>query len=396
MLIPRSEGQLGLTITEVVDFSFVFQDPAFLNALALRGLRSAGAAAEGLRHAADAGLVRPARGSAPDRQGADVLHRGRRHQPLRAADRRPAGDHRPRRAPDRQADRHRRRADPGGEPQLRRGERRRALRPAARAEADPHQPAARRQLPLRRQLHRVAEVALPRPLRAPLRAGGLAGELRRPPGDVPGLAGRDLRALPGPEHQLVLPDLHGRGRVRLRPARLAARARARRARERGAARRPGRRGDPRPSGAGRAAAAVARDRRVRAAHRQPGVAPLRAVLERRLRRPRRGRAGGAKHRPGRQLRLPDRLDLHPERRHARRGRADRDRRAEGGRRPAGRAARRRRAHQHAGRGRAGGAISTAITSASGSTSTSTARPTRSSSASCASGRRRGRGRASGR
>ena len=74
----------------------------------------AGAAAEGLRHAADAGLVRPARGGAPDRQGADVLHRGRRQQSLRAADRRPAGDHRSRRAPDRQADRHRRRADPGG------------------------------------------------------------------------------------------------------------------------------------------------------------------------------------------------------------------------------------------------------------------------------------------
>ena len=40
VLIPPSEGQLGLTITEVVDFSFVFQDQAFLNALALRGLRS--------------------------------------------------------------------------------------------------------------------------------------------------------------------------------------------------------------------------------------------------------------------------------------------------------------------------------------------------------------------
>ena len=41
VLIPPSEGQLGLTITEVVDFSFVFQDQAFLNALALRGIRSA-------------------------------------------------------------------------------------------------------------------------------------------------------------------------------------------------------------------------------------------------------------------------------------------------------------------------------------------------------------------
>ena len=30
VLIPRTEGQLGLTITEVSDFSFAFQDPAFL------------------------------------------------------------------------------------------------------------------------------------------------------------------------------------------------------------------------------------------------------------------------------------------------------------------------------------------------------------------------------
>jgi primary-amine oxidase len=37
-VIPRSQGQLGLTITEVVDFSFAFQDPAFLRALALRGI----------------------------------------------------------------------------------------------------------------------------------------------------------------------------------------------------------------------------------------------------------------------------------------------------------------------------------------------------------------------
>ena len=41
VLIPRSEGQLGLTITEVSDFSFAFQDPAFLAALALRGITSA-------------------------------------------------------------------------------------------------------------------------------------------------------------------------------------------------------------------------------------------------------------------------------------------------------------------------------------------------------------------
>ena len=37
-LIPRTQGQLGLTITEVVDFSFAFQDPAFLQALARRGI----------------------------------------------------------------------------------------------------------------------------------------------------------------------------------------------------------------------------------------------------------------------------------------------------------------------------------------------------------------------
>jgi primary-amine oxidase len=36
--IPRGQGQLGLTISEVLDFSFAFQDPAFLRALALRGI----------------------------------------------------------------------------------------------------------------------------------------------------------------------------------------------------------------------------------------------------------------------------------------------------------------------------------------------------------------------
>src|SRR6266545_3923680 len=38
VLIPKSDGQLGLTITEVSDFTFAFQDPQFLHALALRGL----------------------------------------------------------------------------------------------------------------------------------------------------------------------------------------------------------------------------------------------------------------------------------------------------------------------------------------------------------------------
>jgi len=41
VLIPRSEGQLGLTITEVSDFSFAFQDPRFLAALARRGITTA-------------------------------------------------------------------------------------------------------------------------------------------------------------------------------------------------------------------------------------------------------------------------------------------------------------------------------------------------------------------
>jgi primary-amine oxidase len=36
--IPNSEGQLGLTITEILDFQFLFQNQNFLNALALRGI----------------------------------------------------------------------------------------------------------------------------------------------------------------------------------------------------------------------------------------------------------------------------------------------------------------------------------------------------------------------
>ena len=36
--IPISEGQLGLTIQELFDFSFVFEDPAFLAAMARRGI----------------------------------------------------------------------------------------------------------------------------------------------------------------------------------------------------------------------------------------------------------------------------------------------------------------------------------------------------------------------
>ena len=40
VLTPISDGQLRLTIQEVSDFSFVFDDPAFLSALALRGIRT--------------------------------------------------------------------------------------------------------------------------------------------------------------------------------------------------------------------------------------------------------------------------------------------------------------------------------------------------------------------
>ena len=39
LLIPVSDGQLGLTIQEVFDFSFAFQDAQFLSALARRGIR---------------------------------------------------------------------------------------------------------------------------------------------------------------------------------------------------------------------------------------------------------------------------------------------------------------------------------------------------------------------
>jgi primary-amine oxidase len=39
-LIPISDGQLGLTIQEVSDFSFAFSDAAFLGALARRGIRT--------------------------------------------------------------------------------------------------------------------------------------------------------------------------------------------------------------------------------------------------------------------------------------------------------------------------------------------------------------------
>jgi len=40
-LVPPSDGQLGLTITEVSDFTFAFEDPAFLQALGRRGITTA-------------------------------------------------------------------------------------------------------------------------------------------------------------------------------------------------------------------------------------------------------------------------------------------------------------------------------------------------------------------
>ena len=203
------------------------------------------------------------------------------------------------------------------------------LRPALKP--DPDHAAAGRELHDHRQLRRVAEVEIPRALRAPSRHRDLARHLRRPAGDVPGLAGRDLRAVPGPGCQLVLSHVHGRRRIRLRPALVAAPARPRRAGEcaccsmRSCRRRfPIRRSR-------RAAAAAAGGRHLRAPDRQSGVAPFRAVRGPRagLRGPRRRRARRAHDRAARQLRLPGRLGVQPERRDPRRGRADRHRRAQG-------------------------------------------------------------------
>jgi primary-amine oxidase len=36
--IPRTDGQLGLTLQEIIDFAFVLEDPAFLRAMARRGI----------------------------------------------------------------------------------------------------------------------------------------------------------------------------------------------------------------------------------------------------------------------------------------------------------------------------------------------------------------------
>jgi Cu2+-containing amine oxidase len=36
--IPRSDGQLGLTVQEIIDFAFVLEDAAFRQAMARRGI----------------------------------------------------------------------------------------------------------------------------------------------------------------------------------------------------------------------------------------------------------------------------------------------------------------------------------------------------------------------
>ena len=38
--IPKSDGQLGLTFQEIIDFAFVFEDPAFLSAMNRRGINT--------------------------------------------------------------------------------------------------------------------------------------------------------------------------------------------------------------------------------------------------------------------------------------------------------------------------------------------------------------------
>ena len=60
--------------------------------------RHAGGAGQGAGDAAHAGLVRAARGEAAHREGADVQHRRRGHQPVRASHRGRAGHRRPRRS----------------------------------------------------------------------------------------------------------------------------------------------------------------------------------------------------------------------------------------------------------------------------------------------------------
>ena len=233
--IPKSDGQLGLTITEVSDFSFAFQDPAFLQALARRGITtpdqlanvlvtpltpgSFGLPEESRRivkaqmyyreNAAINLYASPIEGvqaiiDLDDRVVLQVIDTG--VAAARAQTQR-----------------------------IRRGDGERALRAATGAEAHQGRAATGCQLHARRQLRRVAEVEVPRALRAPARHGDLARHLRRPARDVSGFARGDLRTVPGSRHPLVLPDLHGRGRVRLRASVVAAQARPRRAGERGAA-----------------------------------------------------------------------------------------------------------------------------------------------------------------
>ena len=122
-------------------------------------------------HSAHARLVRTSGGIAPDREGADVLHRLRGNQPVRETDRRPPGHHRPRRPGRFAGDRHRTVAAAGVRTQFRRGIGRGSARRCARAESHSHHAAARHQYQHERQRRRLAEMEVPRALRTPGRTG---------------------------------------------------------------------------------------------------------------------------------------------------------------------------------------------------------------------------------
>ena len=316
VLIPRSDGQLGLTITEVSDFSFAFADPAFLQALARRGITTADQSSNVLvtpLTPGSFGLPEEARRIVKAqmyfRENAAINLYARPIEGLQAImdlDDRVVLQV----------------IDTGVVPV-----------PPLTHEFDEATVSARYGL---RPAMKPITVAQPAGanftltgnfvewqkwqfhLRFERRPGTVISlaTLRRTTGPVPGLARRDLRAVPGSGHPLVLQDVHGRRRVRLRPAVIAARAGARRAVQRDAARRPGGGRPARPERPGRAAAAAAGGRRVRAPHRQSRVASFRAVrrTRARVRRTRRGRARRAVDLAARQLRLHGRLGLQPERR----------------------------------------------------------------------------------
>ena len=182
----------------------------------------AAAAAEGLRHAADAGLVRPAGGSAPHRQGADVLHRRRASSTSTPGRSRGC----------RRSSTSTSAASSSSSTPASCRSRRRTTTSTRRASAPATAcaPSSSRSASASRRERTSASTATSSngrsgastPASSAARAGHLARHLRPAPGPLPGLARRDLRALPGPGRELVLPHLHGRRRVRLRPARLAA------------------------------------------------------------------------------------------------------------------------------------------------------------------------------